>query len=78
MVLMSAPYRTEALRAQEHSGPDWTHRELTDSPVGAWKPRYDPVARREHGRLELGVQRCEQGDHEVTGAQPAYVLCLEP
>lgn len=60
---------------------DWTHRDLTDFPVGAWEPSYDPAAWRQHGRLELWVHRCEQGDHEVTtdlGPQPAYVLCVEP
>lgn len=59
----------------------WTHRDVTDFPVGAWEPNYDPVAWRHHRLLELWVMRCEQGDHEVTtelSAQQAYVLRLRP
>ncbi len=59
----------------------WSHQDVTDFPVGAWEPSHDPVAWQDEQHLDLWVQRCEQGDHEVTTdlrAQQAYVLRVLP
>lgn len=60
---------------------EWSMKDLTDFPVGAWEPSYDTELWKNGGNLDIYVQHTSQGDGErsiATKATPVYVLSVNP
>lgn len=49
----------------------WKRQLLTREGVGAWEPSFDPLAFRDHGTVEMLLQRVEQKDGNDRAAAPA-------
>ncbi len=57
----------------------WKRHLLTREGVGAWEPSFDPIAFRDHGAVEMLLQRVEQNDgsdHAAAAAEPTPVQVL--
>lgn len=58
----------------------WQVRDVTNFSVGAWEPTYDTELWKNSNKLNIFVQRSEQGDGEKSvniPAQPVYVLEID-
>jgi hypothetical protein len=75
--------RVVAVSCTDLESPQWTTRELTAEPVGAWEPSVDIEQWRRHGHVHLLLQVAEQIDGDDRNSAevaptPVSVLVWEP
>ncbi len=70
--------RVSVFHKESMSDEAWSVADLTDFAVDAWEPMIDTELWRSHGRIDLFVQRTQQGDGErATQLAPQMIYILE-